>query len=112
MLWKLGLNTVTRTERFVAVDSFTGDEESYEIEVPADYRYRHVRLTVLFHTSRPLGMHTCRAIRINRAGISDVRISPVLDGPSSGGIRLEIRRPSAGDRYRLIWKRIHAAAAV
>jgi len=112
ILWQLGLNTVTRTERFVALDSFTGDEESYEIEVPSEYRYRRLTLTVLFHERRPLHMHQCRAIRINRAGITKVPTSPVLDGPESGGIRIEISRPHSGDRYRLIWKRVAAPAAV
>lgn len=109
-LLRTGLTRVTRTEKFVAINSLTEEEETYEVEVHDQYRYRHLTLKLEFHPDRPRSKYEVNAIRINAMGVIKLPIVPIFEGAGEG-VLLKVKRPRAGDRYRLVWKRLPAPVA-
>lgn len=99
-LYCLGLNTVTRTETVVEVNAYTADEESYTMIIPEHYAHKRITLEISFHPGRACEFKNCEAMRSNNNGI--VRM-PLDDIPSTG-VRLRIRNPSSGERFKITWK--------
>lgn len=100
-LFRLGTNTVTRTERTLFVDAFTGEEESYEVGIPLHYHHRKLTVSVIFHPSRNCAVNSCKAIRISAHGVSDL---PLTHVSGRHGVRFEAKGIKGGERFRLMWK--------
>lgn len=105
-LFKLGLNRVTRTETIVQYDAYTREKEYFEISFPEHYRYGKTIVSIHFHPARPcrLDRHQCQAILIAAKGIIDLPLTPLPSKAGAGpGVRLTMKKPSPGERYRIIW---------
>lgn len=99
-LYCLGLNTVTRTETVIELNAYTGDEESYTVLIPERYVHRRISVEIEFHRDRLCEFKSCEAVRINNNGI--VRMP--LDDIPPAGVRLRIKNPSSGERFKITWK--------
>jgi hypothetical protein len=99
-LFMLGLNTVERTETIVQRNAYTRDEESFEMRIPDHYRVKRFNISVHFHPERVCQITDCQAFVISANGV----IKLLLNHIPPHGIMLKIRRPSPGERYRIIWK--------
>lgn len=99
--FRLGTNTVTREDRTTYTDSFTAEEESYEVEIPPHYRHHKLAVSVIFHPSRTCAVKGCQAIRISAHGVSDIPLTLVNGRP---GVRFEAKGLSGGERFRVMWK--------
>lgn len=102
----LGLNTVQRTETIAIYDGFTSVDESYEIYIPS--MYRHVKMTfkVQFHPECGCDAKDCEALWISALGVVELPLEVVPPASIGDGhaVMLNIKRPRAGDRYRIKWK--------
>lgn len=99
----LGLNTVTREEKIVLRNAFMDQEEFYDVKIPEVYPHKKILLNIHFHADRPPIASTCRAIRINRNGIEDLMLKPIIGSShGSSGTQLLIRgKPN--ETYRIDW---------
>jgi hypothetical protein len=100
-LFRLGTNTVTRTERTIYLDAFPAEEETYEVEIPLHYHHRKLSVALVFHPSRTCAVKNCKAIRINAHGVTDLPLTHVRGGKS--GVRFDVKGITGGERFRLIW---------
>jgi hypothetical protein len=101
----LGLNTVTRTETIVHRDVYTDNSNWYELMIPENYRHRRITITIIFHHARPCTLDDCEAICISANGIANMRLEYVPPEPQGGpGIKLRVRNPVPGERYRITWE--------
>ncbi len=101
----LGLNTVKRTETILQLDAYTRDREFYEMKVYQEYRHKKMTIEVYFHRNRACTVNDCEAVRINASGVIKMPLEPVEPSPGQPpGIRLKIKKPFGGDRYRISWR--------
>jgi hypothetical protein len=96
----LGLNTVERTETIVFVDSYMRPEEHLTLIIPEYYPHKRVSITILFHPERVCRLEDCEALRIHANGVTKI---PLRDVPPNG-VRLTVRNPIAGERFKITWK--------
>lgn len=98
-LLRLGLNTVERTEALLLVDAYTKPQESFTLIISEHYRHKRVSVTVRFHSMRVCKLEDCEALRIHANGITKLALRHL----AGNEVRLDIRNPIAGERYRIIW---------
>lgn len=105
-LSRLGLNTVTRSEKVTIKNAYTKKEEYFTLFIPAEpphYRHKKITLRILFHPNRLCGLENCQAVRISHNGVIDQSLKPVFL-ENKHGVELEVKKPLPGDRYRITWR--------
>ena len=113
-LFKLGLNTVRRTESYRIIDGFCSSEESYEMLIPKQYRHERITMTIYFHPDNACDIKDCEALWISDNGIVELNLTRPDGHMASGrpGIQLKVSKPRGGDRYRIKWKNPQGPKAI
>lgn len=103
--FKLGMNTVTRTETYTARDAYTDDEEYHELSIPANYKHKRIQFAVFFHPERLPPPTSCQALRIHNNGVVNLNFVVIPPtGDRRPGIRIDIKNPIPTETYRFVWQ--------
>jgi hypothetical protein len=100
--YKLGLNTISRVERYRLVNCFGTGSEWYDAHMTL-YHHKKIRISVYFHPDNPCSAANCKGYWIARHGMVEMNLQ-VVSKDGREGVSLLVARPVSGDTYRVMWK--------